>query len=67
MPTMLRISRKPPDNEVEVAEEQILDQATAARTISELKSEIDTLKSLEAIALTVRRGGSDTKWRELSS
>src|SRR6266581_4452993 len=32
-----------PDNEVEAAEEEILDQATAARTISELKAEIATL------------------------
>jgi superfamily II DNA or RNA helicase len=56
-----------PDNEVEAAQEEILDQATAARTITELKAEIDTLKRLEALALSVRRGGSDTKWRELAS
>ena len=40
-----------PDNEVEEAEEQILDQATAARTIAELKAEIATLQRLEALAL----------------
>jgi hypothetical protein len=34
-----------PDSEVEAAEEQILDQATAARTITELQAEIDTLKT----------------------
>jgi superfamily II DNA or RNA helicase len=56
-----------PDNEVETAQQEILDQATAARTITELKAEIDTLKRLEALALSVRRGGSDTKWRELAS
>jgi len=56
-----------PDNEVEAAQEEILDQATAARTITELKAEIDTLRRLEALALSVRRGGSDTKWRELAS
>jgi superfamily II DNA or RNA helicase len=56
-----------PDNEVEAVQEEILDQATAARTIVELKAEIDTLKRLEALALSVRRGGSDTKWRELAS
>lgn len=56
-----------PDNEVEAAEEQILDQATAARTITELKVEIETLKGLEGLALSVRRSGSDTKWRELAS
>ena len=55
-----------PDSEVEASEEQILDQATAARTIAELKAEIDTLKHLESLALRVRRGGEDRKWRELA-
>ncbi len=56
-----------PDNEVAAAEEEILDQATAARSITELKAEIETLKGLEALALTVRRSGADTKWRELAT
>jgi len=56
-----------PDNEVEAAEEEILDQATAARTIAELKSEIETLKRLEVLALAVRRSGEDKKWRELAN
>ena len=56
-----------PEQEVEDAETRILDQATAARSIAELKAEIDTLESLEALALGVRRGGQDTKWRELAS
>ena len=56
-----------PDNEVEAAEEQILDQATAARTIAELKAEIETLKQLEGFALAVRRSGTDRKWRELAN
>ena len=56
-----------PDNEVEAAEEQILDQATAARSIAELRLEIETLKALEAQALAVRRSGTDTEWRELAS
>jgi superfamily II DNA or RNA helicase len=55
-----------PDNEVEAAEEEILDQATAARTIAELQAELATLKRLEALALEVRRSGADTKWRELA-
>jgi len=55
-----------PENEVEVAEEQILDQATAAATLSELKLEIGTLARLEALAAEVRRSGLDTKWRELA-
>src|SRR6185437_10451006 len=44
-----------PDSEVEAAEEEILDQATAARSMAELKAEIETLKGLEALALSVRR------------
>jgi len=56
-----------PDNEVAAAEEEILDQATAARTIAELKTEIESLRRLESLALAVRRGGEDRKWRELAS
>ena len=56
-----------PDNEVEAAEEEILDQATAARSIAELRTEIETLKRLEALALAIRRSGEDKKWRELAN
>jgi SNF2 family DNA or RNA helicase len=56
-----------PDTEVEAAEEEILDQATAARSIAELRIEISTLKELEQAALAVRTSGNDTKWRELAS
>jgi len=56
-----------PDDEVQATEETILDQATAARTIGELKAEIATLGRLEALALAVRRSGEDRKWRELAS
>ncbi len=56
-----------PDDEVEAAEEQVLDQATAAGTIAELKAEISTLSQLEALALALRRGGSDRKWVELAN
>lgn len=56
-----------PDNEVEAAEEEILDQATAASTINELKAEIATLQRLESLAGDVRRSGQDTKWRELAT
>src|SRR5437763_6480501 len=55
-----------PENEVEVAEEEILHQATAAATLAELKHEIATLGRLEALAAEVRRSGQDTKWRELA-
>src|ERR1039458_1592515 len=53
-----------PDAEVE---ETVVDQATAARTIAELQAEIEILKNLEALALKVRRSGTDRKWEELSS
>jgi hypothetical protein len=56
-----------PDDEVQAAEEEVLDQATAARTIAELAAEIETLRRLEALATAVRRSGRDTKWRELAS
>jgi SNF2 family DNA or RNA helicase len=55
-----------PDAEVEEAEERILDQATAARTIAELRAEIELLSDLEKLALRVRQSGTDRKWDELS-
>ncbi|GIW77356.1 MAG: RNA helicase [Phycisphaerae bacterium] len=55
-----------PDNEVENTAEEILDQATAAGSILELKAEIDTLKRLEGLALSLRRTGEDRKWNELA-
>ena len=56
-----------PESEVEATEEAILDQATAAATLTELQLEIDRLAYLEQLAAEVRRSGQDTKWRELSS
>jgi len=55
-----------PDNELAQVEEEILDQATAASTMAELRLEIDTLARLEQLADRVRQSGQDTKWRELS-
>ena len=55
-----------PDNEVEATEEQVLDQATTASTIHELKEEIATLTRLENLALRVRQSGEDRKWKELA-
>lgn len=52
--------------EIEEAEEQVLDLATAALTLAELEEEIKTLKRLERIAATVRESGRDRKWEELS-
>src|SRR5690606_15184225 len=56
-----------PEDELEAAEEEILDQATAARTIDELKAEIEILRGLEVLAQDVRRSGEDRKWKELAS
>jgi superfamily II DNA or RNA helicase len=55
-----------PDAEVEAAEEQVMDQATAARTIAELEIEIRILAQLEHRAQQVRRSGTDRKWEELA-
>jgi SNF2 family DNA or RNA helicase len=56
-----------PDSEIEQIEEQVLDQSTAARSIEELRLEIETLKRLEALAHAIRRSGEDRKWRELAT
>ncbi len=55
-----------PDSEVEAVEGQVLDQATAARTIAELRGEIATLGRLVGLAQAVRRSGEDRKWVELA-
>jgi SNF2 family DNA or RNA helicase len=55
-----------PEQEIETAEEQIVDQATAALTIAELEEEIRTLRGLETEAAKIKRSGNDTKWKELS-
>jgi superfamily II DNA or RNA helicase len=55
-----------PGDELEALEEQIVDEASAARTIDELAAEIAILHGLETLALEVRRGGRDRKWEELS-
>ncbi len=55
-----------PDAEREAVEEQVVDQASAARTIGELQIEITLLTQLEALAQRVRVSGTDKKWDELS-
>lgn len=55
-----------PSAEVEETEEQVVDQASAARTIAELEAEIVTLRRLEELALQVRHSRTDKKWDELS-
>ena len=55
-----------PDREIEDTEERVVDQASAARTITELRAEIALLQDLERTALRVRQSGTDRKWDELS-
>jgi SNF2 family DNA or RNA helicase len=55
----------PPDD-YENFEETIVDQATAARTIQELETEIIILERLEEQARQVVYSGHDRKWDELS-
>jgi len=52
--------------EQEETEEKVVDQATAARTIEELRQEIASLQRLEALANQVRNSGDDRKWSELA-
>jgi superfamily II DNA/RNA helicase len=52
---------------VEVLEEQVVDLASAARTIRELEAEIAILTRLEALAQRVRLSGTDRKWEELAA
>ena len=54
-----------PGNEAEEAEEQIVDQATAAATLAELEAEIIILRDLDERALRLKLSGQDAKWREL--
>lgn len=56
-----------PGDELEAAEEEVLDEATAARTMGELRTEIGMLSHLESLAAKVRSSGTDKKWYELAS
>jgi SNF2 family DNA or RNA helicase len=56
-----------PGDELEAAEEEVLDEATAARTMGELRTEIGMLAHLESLAAKVRSSGTDKKWYELAS
>jgi len=54
-------------DELEQFEQEVVDQATASRTIEELEIEIATLKRLEIQARAVKLSGTDTKWTELNA
>ena len=56
-----------PEEEASKVEDEILDRATAARTIQELKAELLTLTHLEELAAGVCRSKQDTKWSQLAS
>jgi superfamily II DNA or RNA helicase len=51
--------------ELEEAEQEIADRATAAQTIPELEAELVILRDLEILADRLRKSGDDAKWREL--
>jgi SNF2 family DNA or RNA helicase len=52
-------------DEVDEIEELISTGATTAETVDQLLIEVETLKSLEQMALAVLRSGQDTKWTQL--
>ena len=56
-----------PEGELEDLEEELVDEASAARTIAELEHEIATLADLEDLARLLRNSGADRKWEELSN
>lgn len=53
------------DAEIEQLEDEVVDEATSARTIAEFQAEVATLRRLEALADKVRASGTDRKWQEL--
>jgi superfamily II DNA or RNA helicase len=55
-----------PEGELEELEEELVDEASAARTIADLMQEIATLTDLEELARQLRASGTDKKWEELS-
>jgi superfamily II DNA or RNA helicase len=54
------------EEEVEEFEETISMTATSAETIEQLEIEVDTLRGLEQLALSVLQSGKDTKWLQLN-
>ena len=52
-------------DEFEDLEDEVVDKATAARTVEELEAEIGELARLEELAGRVRRSERDSKWSQL--
>lgn len=55
-----------PEAELLELENRVVDQATAAQTVSELEAEIGALQNLVADAKQVRLSGEDHKWNRLA-
>ena len=53
-------------DEVDDIEDLISTGATTAETIEQLEIEVQTLKGLESMALSVLGSGQDTKWKQLN-
>jgi superfamily II DNA or RNA helicase len=53
-------------DEVDEIEDLISTGATTAETIEQLEIEVQTLKGLESMALSVLGSGQDTKWKQLN-
>ncbi|WP_075830030.1 helicase-related protein [Deinococcus marmoris] len=54
------------DAEANELEQTVVDYATSAQTVHELRIEIGALTELEAQALRLRNSREDTKWRQLA-
>jgi len=52
--------------ELEEAEQEVFNRATAARTVAELEAEIASLAQLQSLADKVRSSGEDKKWQEVA-
>ena len=55
-----------PDGELEELEDELVDQASAAQTIAELRARDRHLARSGGLARQVRHSGTDRKWEELS-
>lgn len=54
-----------PEEEATALEEEVVDEASAAQTIVELRAEVETLRGLETLAEKVRNSQTDRKWEQL--
>ena len=56
-----------PESEIEAIEEELVDHATAAKTVPQLADEIAILRRLERQAQHVKNSSNDSKWLQLLS